>query len=71
MQLTGKLGALAMAGGLATLVLAATPALASSHAGAATRTGPEVISGTLTGQAALVKVPKIPLTFAAWLPPAG
>ncbi len=64
MRLTGKLGALAMAGGLATLVLAATPALASSHAGATTRTGPEVISGMVTGKAALVKAPKIPLTFA-------
>jgi hypothetical protein len=63
-QLTGKLGALAVAGGLATLVLAAAPALASSHASAATRTGPEVISGTVTGKAALVKAPKIPVTFA-------
>ena len=64
MRLTGKLGALATAGGLATLVLAATPALASSHAGATTRTGPEVISGMVTGRAALVKAPKIPLTLA-------
>lgn len=63
-RLTGKLGALAMAGGLATLMLAAPPALASSHPAATTRTGPEVISGMLTGKAALVTAPKVSLTFA-------
>jgi len=58
-----KLAALGVAGGTAVLVLAGTPALASSHASAKTRTGPEVISGMLTGKAALVKAPKVPVTF--------
>jgi len=58
-----KLAALGVAGGTAVLVLAGTPALASSHGSAKTRTGPEVISGTVTGKAAVAKAPKIPLTF--------
>jgi hypothetical protein len=64
MQLRMKLAALGAAGGTALLMLAGTPALASSHASAKTRTGPEVISGMVTGKAALVKAPKVPLTFA-------
>jgi hypothetical protein len=58
-----KLAALCVAGGTVVLVLAGTPALASSHASAKTRTGPEVISGMVTGKAAVAKAPKIPLTF--------
>lgn len=64
MQIRKKIAALGAAGGLVVLVLAGTPALASSHAGATTRTGPEVISGALHGKAALAKAPKVPLTFA-------
>ena len=59
-QFAGKLAALATASGLAVLVLAGTPALAATT----TRTGPEVISGMVTGKAALAKAPKIPVTFA-------
>lgn len=58
-----KLAALGVACGTAVLVLAGTPALASSHANAKTSTGPEVISGAVTGKAATANAPKIPLTF--------
>jgi hypothetical protein len=63
MQLRMRLAALSAAGGTALLVLAGTHALASSHASAKTRTGPEVISGALHGKAALVNAPKVPVTF--------
>jgi hypothetical protein len=63
-QFAGKLAAQATAGGLTVLVLAGTPALASSHATTATRTGPEVISGMVTGKAAVAKAPTVPVTFA-------
>lgn len=58
-----KLAALSVAGGTAVLVLAGTPALASSHASAKTRTGPELISGMVTGKAAVANAPTIPLRF--------
>jgi hypothetical protein len=61
------LGALTMAGGTAAVVLAGVPALASPHAAsphpasAKTRTGPEVISGSVTGKRANANTPHIPL----------
>jgi hypothetical protein len=54
--------AIAMAGGIAALVLAGMPALASSHAAASRSvTGPEVLTGTVHGHQAVVGYPKIPL----------
>lgn len=52
-RLRVKLGALAVAGSTAVVVLAAGPALASSQASTKSVTGPEVISGALYGKAAL------------------
>lgn len=63
MQVRMRLATLTVAGGTAVLVLTGTPALAGSHANAKTSTGPEVISGAVTGKAALANAPKIPLTF--------
>lgn len=63
LKLRVTLRALAAAGGIAAVALAGMPALASSHA-TATLTGPEVISGTVTGKAALANSPVIPLKFA-------
>ena len=62
MQLRMKLGALAIAGAAASLLLGGGPALASNHA-ARTITGPEVIAGTLHGKAALANAPTIPLQW--------
>ena len=58
-RLRVKLGALAVAGSTAVLVLAGGPALASTKS----VTGPEVISGAVYGEAALANTPAIPLTF--------
>ena len=58
-----KLGALAVAGGTAVLVLAAVPALASSQASAKSVTGPEVISGALYGKAAVANNPIVSVTL--------
>lgn len=63
LKLKVSLSALAAAGGVTAVMLAALPAVASSHA-TATLTGPEVISGTVTGKAALANAPVIPLRFA-------
>ena len=61
MQFRMKLAAVAMAG-VASVVLAGAPALASSHASTGkARTGPEVIFGAVHGRAALVNAPVIPL----------
>lgn len=67
MQVRMKFATLTVAGATAALVLAGTPVLASSHANAKTKTktstGPEVISGAVTGKAAVANAPKIALTF--------
>jgi hypothetical protein len=63
-RLRVNLGALAIAGGAAAIVLAGVPAMASTHATSATSiTGPEVIQGTVHGKAALANIPHIPLTL--------
>src|SRR6202034_3011782 len=54
-----KLSALAMAGSTAALVLAATPAMASSHA----ITGPEIAYGAVYGKAATANNPVIPVAW--------
>lgn len=59
-----KLGALAIAGSAAAIVLAGVPALASTPATSAKSiTGPEVIQGKVYGKAALANTPNIPLTL--------
>ena len=58
-RLRVKLGALAVAGSTAVLVLAGGPALASTKS----VTGPEVISGAVYGEAALANTPVIPVRF--------
>jgi hypothetical protein len=63
MQYKIKLAALAMAGGTAALVLAATPALASSHAGHKPVTVPEHAYGAVHGQSAIADNPTIPLAW--------
>jgi hypothetical protein len=63
MQLRIKLAAVAMAGGTAALVLAGTPALASSHAGSKAVTAPESAFGVIYGQAATANNPTIPLAW--------
>ncbi len=63
MQPKMKLGVLA-ASVIAALVLAGVPALASSHASASESvTGPEVITGTVHGHAAVVGYPKLRLAL--------
>jgi len=57
MKLRIKLAALAMAGSSAALVLAATPAMASSHA----ITGPEIAYGAIYGKAATANNPVLPV----------
>jgi hypothetical protein len=59
MKLRIKLAALAMAGSTAALVLAATPAMASSHA----ITGPEIAYGAVYGKAATANNPVIPVAW--------
>lgn len=59
MKLRMKLAALAMAGGAAALVLAGSPALASSRP----VTGPEIASGAVFGKPATVNNPVIPVTW--------
>jgi hypothetical protein len=61
MQLTSKFGMI-VAAGAAALMLAVPAALAGTHA-AASVTGPEVLSGSVHGQAALANSPHIPLTL--------
>ena len=63
MQLRIKLAAVAMAGGTAALVLAGTPALASSHAVSQAVIAPESAFGAVYGQAATVNNPAIPLAW--------
>lgn len=55
------LRALAAAGGVAAVALAGLPALASSGHAAKPITGPEVMSGSLDGKAALANAPVVPL----------
>jgi hypothetical protein len=64
MQLKTKLAALAMTGGTAALVLAGTPALASSHAGSKGMTAPESAYGMITGKPATANNPNIPVDWA-------
>jgi hypothetical protein len=59
MRLRIKLAALATAGGTAAVVLAATPAMASSNA----ITGPEIAYGAVYGEAATANNPVVPLTW--------
>jgi hypothetical protein len=59
MKLRMKLATLAMAGGTAALVLAASPALASSNS----ITGPEIAYGAVYGKAATANNPVIPLAW--------
>ena len=61
MQLTVKFGTV-VAAGAAALMLAVPAALAGTHA-ATSVTGPEVLSGSVRGQAALASTPHIPLTL--------
>jgi hypothetical protein len=58
MQFRRKLAALSIAGGAAALVLAATPALASSQA----NTAPESASGVIYGKAATANSLVMPVT---------
>ena len=59
MNLRMKLAALAMVGGTAALVLAGSPALASSNA----ITGPEVAHGAVYGKPATANNPVIPVAW--------
>jgi hypothetical protein len=61
LKLKGTIRGLAAAGGIAVVVLAAVPALASSGHAAKPTTGPEVISGTVHGKKALANKTIIPL----------
>jgi hypothetical protein len=61
LKLKGMIRALAAAGGIAVVALAAVPALASSGHATKSITGPEVIAGTVHGKAALANAPVIPL----------
>ena len=63
MQLKVKLAALAMAGGTAALVLAGTPALASSQAPSHAITGPETAYGAVYGKPATANNPVIPVVW--------
>ena len=63
MQLRIKLAALAMAGGTAALVLAGSPALASSQAASKAITGPETAYGAIYGKAAAANNPIFPLAW--------
>jgi hypothetical protein len=64
MQFRIKLAAMAVAGAASVAMVAGAPALASSHASAGQAvTGPEAISGTVHGKAALAKTPRIPLQW--------
>jgi hypothetical protein len=60
MQHRIKLAALAMAGGTAALLLAGTPALASSHAHSQPVTGPEKAYGVIYGKPATGEQPDHP-----------
>ena len=64
MQLRIKLAAMAVAGTVSMALVAGVPALASSQAAASRAvTGPEVISGSVHGKAALANAPIIPLQW--------
>jgi hypothetical protein len=64
MQLRMKLAAMTVAGAVSIALAAGVPALASSHAAAGKAvTGPEVISGSVHGKAALANAPIIPLQW--------
>lgn len=63
MQLRIKLAALALAGGTAALVLAGTPALASSQAPNHSITGKETAYGAVYGKPATANNPVIPLKW--------
>jgi len=63
MQFTKKLAALSIAGATAALALAATPALANSHAATKAITAPESALGAVYGKAATANNPIIPLAW--------
>jgi hypothetical protein len=63
MQLRTKLAALGVVGGMAALVLAGIPALASSHPTTSTITGPETAYGVIHGKPATAENPVIPLKW--------
>ena len=63
MQRRIKIAALAVTGGAAALVLAGTPALASSHPGSKPITGPEHAYGVIYGKPATADNPVIPLAW--------
>jgi hypothetical protein len=64
MQIRMKLAALGVAGGIAALVLAGIPALASSQANASNSiTGPESAYGVIHGKAATANNPTIPVAW--------
>jgi hypothetical protein len=63
MQFRMKLAALGVAGGTAALVLAATPALAGSHAASKGITAPETAYGAVYGKAATANNPTVPLAW--------
>jgi hypothetical protein len=63
MQLRIKVAALAVAGGVAALVLAGAPALASSGAASHPITGPETAYGAVYGKAATANNPTIPVAW--------
>jgi hypothetical protein len=64
MQFRLRLASMAVAGAAAAALVAGAPALASSHASTGQAvTGPEVISGTVHGKAALAKTTRIPLQW--------
>jgi hypothetical protein len=67
MQLTVKLGTV-VAAGAAALMLAVPAALAGTQHAAASVTGPEVLSGSVMGKAAVANSPRIPLTLQGVVP---
>ena len=64
LKLKVTLRTLAAAGGIAAVALAGLPALASASTAAPSVTGPEAITGTVHGKAALANAPVIPLKLA-------
>ena len=63
MQFRMKLATLGVAGGTAALVLAATPALAGSHAASKGITAPETAYGAVYGKAATANNLVMPVTW--------
>jgi hypothetical protein len=66
-MLTVKFGTV-VAAGAAALMLGVPAALAGTHHAAASVTGPEVLTGSVQGQAALASAPHIPLALQGVVP---